>query len=117
MSLPLQDEVQVRLTVKIGPPFTNSRMTYGQPLIFPFMPRVGHDELRANINSELTSFIEIVWEDAALILVRPCANASQANFVAFSASQPKFISRIDKLWKQASRRKNGYSLMIALMQY
>ncbi|OWZ11909.1 hypothetical protein PHMEG_00015009 [Phytophthora megakarya] len=103
----MPDELGAHLTVKIGHPYTNSRTSYGGPIVFPFMPRDGYEVLRAKINNKLAALTDVTWESDAPILVKPCANTSQANFVALPKLQREFSDRIDRLCMQASRGRNG----------
>ncbi|KAF4035008.1 hypothetical protein GN244_ATG13025 [Phytophthora infestans] len=107
MVLSMPTRLQVQLTVKVGQPYTNSRTTYGAPIIFEFMPNDGLDVLRAKISSSLATYTDITWEADAPILIRPSANASQSNYVPLPALQSAFTDRINRLWNQASRRRNG----------
>ncbi|KAF4044968.1 hypothetical protein GN244_ATG02674 [Phytophthora infestans] len=107
MVLSMPTRLQVQLTVKVGQPYTNSRTTHGAPIIFEFMPNDGLDVLRVKISSSLATYTDITWEADAPILIRPSANASQSNYVPLPALQSEFTDRINRLWNQASRRKNG----------
>ncbi|EEY58344.1 uncharacterized protein PITG_01000 [Phytophthora infestans T30-4] len=105
MSLPMPQELQVLLTVKVGKPYTNCRTPYGAPIVFEFMPTDGLAVLHARISNQLAE--DVTWDADAPILIKPSANISQVNYVALPSSQDEFSNSIDRLWKQAARRKHG----------
>lgn len=113
-SLAMPAELSVRVTIKVGAPYMNTRTGYGSPFVVRLVLAEGAAIFRERVRRHVSTLNEIVWEAGGPILVRPTANASQSRYEALAQQDHELHDQLTRLWRNAGRRRDGYDGYISL---
>jgi hypothetical protein len=111
-SLPLPDELSVRVTIKVGAPYSNSRTGYGTPFSLKLVVAEGASIFRERVRRHMSTLSEILWASDGPILVRPIANTPQNLFETIAEEDEELQAQLVRLWRCAGRRKEGYEFAV-----